>query len=92
MTRITAFEHEGTEHVVVSFRIRRPVSFAALTPAELEVVEALLEGASQREIARARGASTRTVANQLAHAYEKLGVASVTELRTLAAGAPARVR
>jgi len=53
---------------------------ACLTATEREVVTLVLEGRSNREIAEARGASYRTVANQLASIYKKLGVASRTEL------------
>lgn len=44
------------------------------------VVTLVLEGLSNEEIARSRGARYRTVANQLAGIYKKLGVASRTEL------------
>jgi DNA-binding NarL/FixJ family response regulator len=87
MTRIISFEHDREEYVVVSIPSLRPAVFAALTRAEVEVVEAVLEGQAQREIARARGASTRTVSNQIARAYRKLGVTSATELAALVAGA-----
>jgi len=45
-----------------------------LPPAELAVVRGLVEGRNHREIAANRGTSTRTVANQLAAAFRKLGV------------------
>ena len=45
-----------------------------LPPAELAVVRGLLEGRNHREIATNRGTSTRTVANQLAAAFRRLGV------------------
>jgi len=45
-----------------------------LPPAELAVVRGLLEGQNYLEIATHRGTSTRTVANQLAAAFRKLGV------------------
>ena len=51
-----------------------------LTQAERAVVTLVLEGHSNREIADARRARYRTVANQLAAIYKKLGVASRTEL------------
>jgi DNA-binding CsgD family transcriptional regulator len=39
-----------------------------------------LRGASNQDIARTRGVSVRTVANQLAAVYRKLGVRSRAEL------------
>ncbi len=51
-----------------------------LTATELKVARAAMAGASNAEIARQRGCSARTVANQLASAYRKLGVTSRLEL------------
>jgi DNA-binding CsgD family transcriptional regulator len=56
---------------------------AALTAGERSVVLQVVEGASNREIERARGTSERTVANQLTSAYRKLGVFSRLELAAL---------
>jgi DNA-binding CsgD family transcriptional regulator len=57
-----------------------PALPAALTPGERDIVTRLIEGASNREIARSRGTSERTVANQLKRIYRKLGVFSRAEL------------
>jgi DNA-binding CsgD family transcriptional regulator len=43
-------------------------------------VLATLNGATQQQIAESRGVSPRTIANQLAVAYRKVGVASRMEL------------
>ena len=51
-----------------------------LTPAERAVVAALLAGHSNDEIARARGTALRTVANQVARIFKKMGVRSRAEL------------
>ncbi|MDX2090347.1 MAG: helix-turn-helix transcriptional regulator [Kofleriaceae bacterium] len=51
-----------------------------LTAAEREVVAMIREGASNREIARSRGTSTRTVANQVASVLRKLGVFSRADI------------
>jgi DNA-binding NarL/FixJ family response regulator len=51
-----------------------------LTPAERAVVQALLQGLSNSQIARHRNRSDRTVANQIACAFKKLGVGSRAEL------------
>jgi DNA-binding CsgD family transcriptional regulator len=49
---------------------------ACLSPSEREVALAVLGGLSNAEIARRRGTSSRTVANQLASIYRKVGVSS----------------
>lgn len=51
-----------------------------LTQAERQVVAAVLSGRTNAAIAKARRTSCRTVANQLAGIYRKLGVASRWEL------------
>ncbi len=59
-----------------------PLSFDAeaiwdrLTAAECEVAHLIAAGLSNAEIARRRGVSPRTVANQAARIFRKLGVAS----------------
>jgi DNA-binding NarL/FixJ family response regulator len=45
-----------------------------LSPAQYEVVRGLVEGKNYLEIARGRGTSARTVANQLAAVFRRLGV------------------
>jgi DNA-binding NarL/FixJ family response regulator len=45
-----------------------------LSPAEFAVIRGLIEGRNYLEIAANRGTSTRTVANQLAAAFRRLGV------------------
>jgi len=69
-------------HFVDSERMFRVVSVARpdgrlapiLPPAEFAVVRGLLEGRNYLQIAVNRGTSTRTVANQLAAAFRRLGV------------------
>jgi DNA-binding CsgD family transcriptional regulator len=51
-----------------------------LTAAEAEVVELVVRGRSNREIADARGTSPATVANQLSAVFRKLGVHSRSDL------------
>jgi DNA-binding NarL/FixJ family response regulator len=53
---------------------------SCLTSAESEVAGLLLMGLSDQEIARQRGTTTRTVANQLQAIYVKLGRSSRAEL------------
>jgi DNA-binding NarL/FixJ family response regulator len=61
---------------------RRPDARLApvLSPAEFAVVRGLLEGRNYLEIAKNRGTSTRTVANQLAAAFRRLGVSGRSSL------------
>ncbi|HEY1695349.1 MAG TPA: helix-turn-helix transcriptional regulator [Polyangiaceae bacterium] len=66
--------------VFVTFSLSR---CADLTPAELEVARCAVSGMSNRTIARWRGSSVRTVANQLASVFRKLGVGSRAELVTV---------
>jgi DNA-binding CsgD family transcriptional regulator len=61
-----------------------------LTLAESDVVALLSSGSSNREIAAHRGTSVRTVSNQLAAIFKKLGLSSRNELVELAAGLPRR--
>jgi DNA-binding CsgD family transcriptional regulator len=51
-----------------------------LTRTEFDVLKALVEGRSYREVAAGRNASIRTVANQLASVYRRLGVSGRGEL------------
>jgi DNA-binding NarL/FixJ family response regulator len=73
--RAFRFEHDGAELRVLSL----PVVAAretGLSPAELSVALAIAGGASNREIARRRGTSVRTVANQVASILRRLGLDS----------------
>jgi DNA-binding CsgD family transcriptional regulator len=81
--RVTEVELEGERCVVIAYPAHSPV-LAALTKSEREVIERWIDGASVRAIAEARAVSTRTVANQIAGAYRKLGVSSRAQLVALA--------
>jgi DNA-binding CsgD family transcriptional regulator len=66
-----------------------------LSAAEREVTELMLSGLSNAEIAAFRGTALRTVANQVALIFDKLGVGSRGELVALLiadGAAPARAR
>lgn len=52
----------------------------ALTPAEREILELLLAGKTDEQIARARRTKARTVAKQVASLYRKLGVSGRRQL------------
>ena len=58
----------------------RPVPGGSLTPRELDIVAALVDGATNREIATQFGISPQTVKNHLSVVFEKLGVANRLEL------------
>lgn len=66
------------ELVVLSFPLGD--SRAGLTRAEQEILRSLLDGMTRASIARARATSERTVANQIASVFRKLGVHSRSEL------------
>ena len=51
-----------------------------LTPAEIEVLESLVESGSITEVAEARSRSIRTVRTQLSNIFSKLGLSGQTEL------------
>lgn len=70
----------GVRGLVIDLPLDRAELPECLTEAERDVVTLLLEGRSNQEIATMRGRSYRTIANQLAAIYRKLGVASRTEL------------
>jgi DNA-binding NarL/FixJ family response regulator len=55
-----------------------------LTRAEHAVAELTIQGAFHQAMARARGTSQRTIANQLAAIYFKVGVSARNELRAKA--------
>jgi DNA-binding CsgD family transcriptional regulator len=70
-----------------SIRVPRPDTALAawLAPAEHAVIALLTEGQSYAEIARARNTSIRTVANQVASGFRRLGVSGRAELLCLLA-------
>jgi DNA-binding CsgD family transcriptional regulator len=62
--------------------IQRPERLLSgfVTPAELAVVAGFVEGKSHAEIARGRGTSTRTIANQIACIFRRLRVSGRADL------------
>ena len=81
--RSVELEVGGEQLVVLSYPIRATSSLRGLSGAEKEIVAGVLAGLSNASIARRRGTATRTVANQLAALYRKLGVGSRRELVAL---------
>ena len=78
--------HGGDEYVVLSFDALPHARFAELTEIERTIVEMVVAGRSNVEIARARGRAPSTIQNQLSAIYRKLGVASRAELMARVSG------
>jgi DNA-binding CsgD family transcriptional regulator len=72
--------HDDSELRVIG--IARPDRLLGeyLPKAELQVIRSLIEGASYQEIARVRGTSTRTIANQISAVFRRLHVSGRNEL------------
>jgi DNA-binding NarL/FixJ family response regulator len=70
----------GDDFAVLEWPLDAVCPRTGLTPAEQEILEAISAGLSNRDIARRRGTSERTVANQVAHLLRKLGAGSRHEL------------
>lgn len=75
---LEAYELEPGK-VVFVYPLAKP-SVEGLTPAEAHVLSLLLDGHDNASIAEARSTSARTIANQVAEIFRKLGVASRAEL------------
>jgi DNA-binding CsgD family transcriptional regulator len=80
-----AMDRADEELVWVSVPLRRERSVEPLSAAEREVAAMILRGMSNEAIARARGKSVRTIANQVASAMRKLSVGSRVELASVLA-------
>ncbi len=78
LERLKAERGDGTAHLAQFFR--RRLLGLPLTPRERELVELVLQGDSNKQIARKLGISEQTVKNALSHAYESMGVQSRGEL------------
>jgi len=66
----------------------RPLPDPRLPTVEAEVLALVLAGRSNAEIARIRRRSPRTIANEVARLFRRLGVRSRLELFALAAAVP----
>lgn len=73
-------EYLTPELVLLSFPVREAKLPEALTVAEQEVALQVYAGATNKQIAEARGVSAKTIGNQLESIYRKLGVRSRAEL------------
>jgi DNA-binding CsgD family transcriptional regulator len=79
---VTSMTIGGEELAVIAFPLPETACDPRLSPAERAVLERVIRGESNSEIARARKTSPRTVANQLASIFQKVGVGSRRELVT----------
>lgn len=84
--RSSRLELGGEQYVVLSYPVAETALPASLSPSEREVALLVAHGHSNAEIARARGVSLNTVANQIAALFRKLGVGSRLELTRRVAG------
>jgi DNA-binding CsgD family transcriptional regulator len=70
----------GQPYLILSYPLTRWELPESLTAAERDVVRAILEGSTRREIAVARGTSERTVSNLLTRAFTKMDARSKMEI------------
>ncbi|MGH0037825.1 MAG: helix-turn-helix transcriptional regulator [Myxococcota bacterium] len=85
--RLTELEVEGASVLLATAPLVVEGRLARLTEAEREAALLAVQGATNTAIAARRGTSERTVANQLASAFRKLGVHSRAELAATLSGA-----
>lgn len=78
--RLYRVKTEGREQWVVAAERPDRTLPGTLTASEAAVIRLLVEGLSHQQIATSRKRSRRTVANQLAQAFHKLGVSGRSEL------------
>jgi DNA-binding CsgD family transcriptional regulator len=82
---VTTIEVGGERLFVIALDAPAVPSPDRLSPSERDVAARVLAGESNAEIARARGVAVRTIANQIASIFRKLGVGSRAELAARAA-------
>jgi RNA polymerase sigma factor (sigma-70 family) len=64
--------------------MEQPPATSRLTARQQQIVDAALEGATNRQIAERLGLSEQTVKNQLTRVYHKLGIAGRVQLAMVA--------
>ena len=78
--------HERVQDIVQHLRATTREAAPARTPAmlltrrELQIVAAIVEGASNKDIGQQFGLSEQTVKNHLSHIFDKVGVSNRLEL------------
>lgn len=78
--RLSRVSHGGSTYSIIGTGRPELGLVRALSPAEFAVTRLLVEGKTHAQIAALRSTSVRTVANQLAAAFHKLGVSGRCEL------------
>jgi DNA-binding NarL/FixJ family response regulator len=68
------------DYVVLTHRLAESALPADLSPAEREVAQGILDGLTNAAIASRRKVSVRTIANQVASIFRRLGVGSRAEI------------
>ncbi len=77
---------DGERFVLFSWTLAPAPALGALSKAERGVLDGLVGGLTNQEIATRRGTSVRTVANQVASILRKLGVGSRNEAVRIVSG------
>ncbi len=77
--RVTRFRFGGRRFAAIA-ESAPPALPSNVSNAEREIATLLRAGLSNKEIAKARGTSARTVANQISALMRKLGVSSRVEI------------
>ncbi len=77
------FELGGVEYALLSYPLPPDTLDEGLTASERAIADLVLRGLSTAEISRRRRRAERTVANQIASLFRKLGVRSRRELTAL---------
>lgn len=83
---VTFFSVGDADFAAVVLEGEQSAGLSALSRAEQVVLAEVVAGRSNREIARERGTSLRTVTNQVSAIFRKLDVRSRSELALLLAG------
>jgi DNA-binding NarL/FixJ family response regulator len=84
--RVSRIRVGGEDILVLSVPLPQPCYPEGTTSAEQEIIDAVLQGCTVKEIADRRGASLRTVTTQLGTIFRKAGVNSQAELIALITG------
>jgi DNA-binding CsgD family transcriptional regulator len=87
-TRLTRFRFEGVEFAVLSVALDGEDVMAELSSAERVIATLAAAGLTNVAIAKCRGKSVHTVANQVASIFRKLRVGSRYELAARLAPCP----
>jgi DNA-binding NarL/FixJ family response regulator len=86
--RVSRMRVGGEDILVLSVPLPQLHYPEATTSAEQEIIDAVLQGLTAKEIAEQRGASLRTVTTQLGTIFRKAGVNSQAELIAIMTNPP----